>query len=297
MQQDDGTFPAFFQRLGLCCMIVALWLAPDALFAMPLKEYVKTGGNPDVTATDEKVTFYGMEINMRRGQESFMCNGDGFSMTYKGEKAGEEEYPGCYNPQFSEVGLDFPGPGMTTLVLNAWDGGGRCCGSYHVFVKTGEKLVHTLFQQPRSVDENILADGGLLRFYDQSFMDDSVSEGEHEAVFYVAIFPRPERRYVFENNAWRVDREGEFPEQYRVLYEEFKNKNPVLEGDEHKDVNATDAVYLTYYCLMMGGPDQKCREVARDSLSQENKPLARKLFGRVVEEVMDCNLISSTAVY
>ncbi|QLA18353.1 hypothetical protein GD604_00740 [Desulfolutivibrio sulfoxidireducens] len=281
----------------MCALLAILCLAPDQAMAMPLQEYAKTNGNPDVTVTDEKVTFYGMEIDLHKGEEQYMCAEDTFTMSYKGTQVSPEGYPGCFMLDSAEIRQNFPDPGMATLVLPAWDGGGRCCGSYHVFVKNGEKLAHALFQQPRSVDGNILVDGGLLRFYDQSFMDDSVSEGEHYASFYLAIFPRPERRYVFENNAWRVDREGEFPEQYRALYEEFKKNNPVLEGEEHKDENAADAVYLTYYCLMMGGPDQKCRDVARDSLSQENKPLARKLFGRVVEEVMDCNLISNTAVY
>lgn len=297
MRQGRKSPPPVRRWPTLCALLAILCLAPDHAMAMPLQEYAKTNGNPDVTVTDEKVTFYGMEIDLHKGEEQYMCAEDTFTMSYKGTQVSPEGYPGCFMLDSAEIRQNFPDPGMTTLVLPAWDGGGRCCGSYHVFVKNGERLLHTLFPQSKLVDGNILVDGGLLRFYDQSFMDGSVAEGDQFVTFFIAFFPRPERFYVFENNAWRVDKEGEFPKRYRHLYDVMKTKNPAYDGQGEKNLNASLAVYLTYYCLMMGGPDQKCRDVARDSLSQENKPLARKLFGRVVEEVMDCNLISNTAVY
>jgi hypothetical protein len=264
---------------------------------MGIKEYLAKNKNSDIVLKNNTLVFYGLKLTSEKTDETIGSQ-SALMAVYKGKKIIEEDLISG-GVEDAEVEVDFPAPGMTTLILMQWNGGVWCCWGYQVFVKNGDSLVHTVFFQERMSSRPLVQEKGRLQLFDHRLLHFSASNKDNDVSFVPADAPWLPRYAVFENNAWRVDNEGELATEYKKMENSFVDTASLPDQDQYslKTSNAYDAIMRTFYCLMEGGPDERCHDVMKKILNKDNLSLFKPLWAGVVEKVMCYRPIQFSAVY
>ena len=283
-------------------MAINFFFLPTPGNCMNIKEYLANNKGTNIRLQENKLSFYDLELTSEIADET-PWHQNAVTGIYKGKTIVDGDLiDGDLGK--AEIEVDFPAKGMTTLILSKWNGGAWCCWGYDVFVKNGEHLIHTVFYQERSAQERnpqerVVQPKGRLRMFDHRLLHFLAAGKNNSVQFYPTDAPWLPRYAVFENNAWRVDNEGELAAQYKEM--EGKYVDLTTQGkldDRTRDTaNAYDAIMRTFYCLMEGGPDERCRDVMQHVLTGKNSTLYKPLWAGVVEKVMCYKPIRFSAVY
>jgi hypothetical protein len=258
----------------------------DFALAMNIEDYINKIKNPEVYIKDNNLFFYDIKLTTKE-TDDLPSGYYSFSATCKGETIVKEGGVHEGIVQSSEIEENFPSQGMTTLFIEGWNGGAVCCYERHIFVKNGNNIIYTYLFDER-VPSKIQKNNGNIIIYDQRFMHSYIGQHENEAViFSPATAPYLPRILVFENNAWRVDKVGEMPSEYKKFENEYVDATPSNDDkDDVKTANAYNTIERTFFCLMQGIPDDICLDVLQKKLIKENKSLYRFLWAGVVGRVI-----------
>ncbi|MYL84259.1 hypothetical protein GTA51_14095 [Desulfovibrio aerotolerans] len=264
---------------------------------MNIKDYIKNNKNSDIYLSNNKLVFYGLTLASEKTDEPIGMQNTLKAM-YKGKTIVDDDLISG-GVEDADVEVNFPAPGMTTLIVTQWNGGVWCCWGYQVFVKNGDSLVHTIFFQERMSDRPFVQEHGRLRLFDHRLLHFNASNKDNSVSFAPAYAPWLPRYAIFENNAWRVNNEGELATEYKKMEDSFTDTASLPNQDPFslKHSNAYDAIMRTFYCLMEGGPDERCHDVMKKVLNEDNRSLFKPLWAGVVEKVMCYRPIQFSTVY
>lgn len=176
---------------------------------------------------------------------------------------------------------DFPLSGCKSMTLEMYTGGASCCYSYYILTSCPDGDA-AAFKDP---DDGVLGEppvvlGEVKAFpiCDPAFVYYSrQSRKNDKPVLFLSHggAPRPTRYVIFDDNAWRADKVGEFPQAYQALAAETKAD---MQADEQGYDTAPRAIALAYYTHMSGADEAEVKAVLEAELPTEFLDLRDTVF-------------------
>ncbi|MDL2210052.1 hypothetical protein LJC26_04530 [Desulfovibrio sp. OttesenSCG-928-O18] len=174
---------------------------------------------------------------------------------------------------------NFPLPECESMKVEVFTGGANCCFGYYLLTRCpGDE--YAAYVQP--FDGGVGEPVGAMRAYpvnDPSFMyyAPKGQSGDKQLSFIRPESPRLTRYVVFEGNAWRADKPGEFTAAYKEL---------AAKARADKDMNpSAKAITVAYYSMMAGGKKDVLKRRFQAALPKEYRNLADTIFTDIEKAV------------
>ncbi len=167
---------------------------------------------------------------------------------------------------------NFPLPGCETKNIEVFTGGANCCFGYYIMTACakGDSLA---VLEPFDGGMGLAEGAKMFTVNDPSFMYYTKGEGAGALSLIRVQSPRPERLLLFENNAWRADKIGEFPKRYQDLARKVAADATMYPPSR--------AMLAAYYSLMAGENANQAGATFKKNLPKEYARIADAAFADI----------------
>jgi hypothetical protein len=269
--------------VAACVVVAGLALMPSmprAAHGETLAQFQKTNTDKNIVVKGKRIKFYGLDVAFKKSRDPMTPWV--VDAVYKGKQILQSAQTTDTFSQ-TEIAVDFPKPGMSTLVLKLFDGGASCCWTHEVFTYDGASIGYANVAIGWGGSFSPFGENGLLETVDHSLNGYSdVAPNDVVINYYPGSHPAPIRYGVFANGGWRPDKPGEFPKRYEELEAAAKKATADARSNEQKHLEAASAAY---YCLMAGKAKAQCLGDLKANLPQGFQPLAAALLDAIDSSV------------
>ncbi len=167
---------------------------------------------------------------------------------------------------------NFPLPGCETRNIAVFTGGANCCFGYYIMTACarGDSLA---VLEPFDGGMGLAEGAKMFTVNDPAFMYYTKGEGAGALSLIRVQSPRPERLLLFENDAWRADKIGEFPKRYQELARNVAADSTMFPPSR--------AMLAAYYSLMAGENANQAGAAFKKSLPREYARVADAVFADI----------------
>jgi len=268
-----------FEFVAACLFVACLALLPSVpgqAHGETLAQFQKSKTDKNITIQGNQIKFYGLDVTFKKSRDPMTPWV--VDAVYKGKKILKSAQTTDTFKQ-TEIAVNFPKQGMTTLVLKLFDGGASCCWTHEVFTFDGVSISYANVAIGWGGSFSPFAQDGLLETVDHSLNGYSdMAPNDVVIDYYPGSHPAPIRYGVFAGGGWRPDKPGEFPKQYEALEAAAKQAAASASANEQKHLEAATAAY---YCLMAGKAKAQCLGDLKANLPQGFQPLAGALLDAI----------------